>query len=51
DGKTLEELIKMVSSPGGTTIEGLKKLKEGDFEDTVKKALSAATNRAKELSE
>ncbi|MCK5235848.1 MAG: pyrroline-5-carboxylate reductase, partial [Deltaproteobacteria bacterium] len=49
DGKTLEELIKMVSSPGGTTIEGLKKLKEGDFEDTVKKALSAATNRAKEL--
>lgn len=48
--KSLEELIKMVTSPGGTTIEGLKKLKEADIKGTVEKAVSAATKRARELS-
>ncbi len=48
--KGLEELRKMVSSPGGTTIEGLKKLDEGRFRETVAAAVEAATRRARELS-
>jgi len=48
--KGLDELIKMVSSPGGTTIEGLKILRDGGLVTTVEKAVLAATARAKELS-
>lgn len=50
-GNSIDELIKMVSSKGGTTIAGLEKLREGDLEGTVKKACEACTNRAYELSE
>lgn len=47
---SLDELIRMVSSPGGTTVEGLKKLKEADLKGAVEKAVVAATRRARELS-
>lgn len=48
--KDLPELRRMVTSPGGTTIEGLKKLDEHGFKSIVIKAVEAATKRAKELS-
>lgn len=48
--KSLQELIDMVTSPGGTTIEGLKALRSGGFEDTINKAVKAATERSRELS-
>lgn len=49
-GNTIDELIKMVSSPGGTTLAGLDKLYEGSLTDTVKKCCESCTNRAYELS-
>lgn len=49
-GYSIDELIKMVSSPGGTTLAGLDKLYEGGFEDTVKKCCENCTKRAYELS-
>ena len=38
-----------VTSPGGTTIEGLKALEESSFRDAVMSAVLAATERSKEL--
>lgn len=49
-GYTIDELIKMVSSPGGTTLAGLDELYSGKLEDTVKKACESCTRRAYELS-
>ncbi len=49
-GYSIEELIKMVSSKGGTTIAGLEKLYDGGLEETAKKACEACTKRAYELS-
>ncbi|MBI4949306.1 MAG: pyrroline-5-carboxylate reductase [Deltaproteobacteria bacterium] len=48
--KDLPELRKMVTSPGGTTMQGMAKLEEAGFRDAVIKAVKAATKRAKELS-
>lgn len=48
-GMTVEQLIKQVSSPGGTTIAGLDKLYEGKLEETVKAACEGCTRRAYEL--
>lgn len=48
-GMTVEQLIKQVSSPGGTTIAGLDKLYEGNLEETVRSACKACTERAYEL--
>ncbi|MEE9614706.1 MAG: pyrroline-5-carboxylate reductase [Thermodesulfobacteriota bacterium] len=48
--KDLRELIDMVTSPGGTTIEGLKKLEDGKLRDAIAAAVEAATKRARELS-
>ncbi len=48
--KDLKELRKMVTSPGGTTIEGLKKLDESGFYDILIGAVRAASKRAEELS-
>ncbi|MBP1543036.1 MAG: pyrroline-5-carboxylate reductase [Oscillospiraceae bacterium] len=48
-GMTVDELIKQVSSPGGTTIAGLEKLYEGDITGDVQKACEACTGRAYEL--
>ncbi len=49
-GYTIDELIKMVSSPGGTTLAGLDELYSGDIAGTVKKACASCTKRAYELS-
>lgn len=49
-GYTLDELIRMVSSPGGTTLAGLDRLYEGNLTDTVKKCCESCTKRAYELS-
>lgn len=49
--KDLPELRRMVTSPGGTTMAGLKKLDEGGFCEIIEKAVEAAAKRAKELSE
>lgn len=48
-GMTVDELIKQVSSPGGTTVAGLEKLYEGDLTGDVKRACEACTKRAYEL--
>lgn len=49
-GFSIDELIKMVSSPGGTTLKGLDELYKGNLVDVVKNACQACTNRAYELS-
>lgn len=49
-GKTTQELIKQVSSPGGTTIEGLKVIENEGLRLILKKAVESAAIRAKELS-
>lgn len=49
-GKAPKELRRQVSSPGGTTIEGVKALEEGLFPQSIQKAVSAATARSKRLS-
>lgn len=48
-GMTVDELIKQVSSPGGTTLAGLDKLYEGKLTDVAKAACEACTKRAYEL--
>ncbi len=47
---SIEELIEMVCSPKGTTIEGMKILEDEGVQDSVKNALRAAFERAEELS-
>lgn len=49
-GMTIDELIKMVSSPGGTTLAGLDALYEGRLTDIVGDACDRCTKRAYELS-
>ena len=49
-GYTIDELIKMVSSPGGTTLAGLDKLYAGNLVDTVRNCCESCTTRAYELS-
>ena len=49
-GNTIDELIKMVSSPGGTTLAGLDRLYEGKLTDVVKNCCESCTKRAYELS-
>ena len=49
-GKSLDELIEMVSSKGGTTIAGLEKLREGGLCEAVDNCCKACTKRAYELS-
>lgn len=48
-GMELDELIKQVSSPGGTTLAGLQELYNGKLTDTVINACEACTKRAYEL--
>jgi len=49
-GKKPHQLIEDVCSPGGTTIEGLKKLEEGKVREALKKAVKAAAKRSRQLS-
>lgn len=48
--QTLSELRRMVASPGGTTVEGLKKLEEGGLNAVIMSAVEAAAARATEIS-
>ena len=45
-----DELIKMVASPGGTTLAAISSLEKDGFCDAVKRAMDACTARADELS-
>ena len=47
--KSLEELCKNVCSPGGSTIEGVKVLREDDLYKSVKNAALASYNRTLEM--
>ncbi len=48
-GRSPADLRRMVTSPGGTTAEALRKLEEGGFSDLLRQAVIAAYNRAREL--
>ena len=50
-GKHPEELKAMVTSPGGTTLAGLRVMEEHNFRAILKKAVLRAAARAKEMSE
>ncbi|MBW2560683.1 MAG: pyrroline-5-carboxylate reductase [Deltaproteobacteria bacterium] len=47
--RTPAQLTDMVTSPGGTTIEGIKALRAGKIEETLAAAVDAATRKSKEL--
>jgi len=47
--KSLAELRRMVTSPGGTTAEAVLQLEKGKFSELVMQAVSAAYNKAKGL--
>jgi len=49
EDKTPAQLTDMVTSPGGTTIEGIKALETGRIRETLSAAVEAATKRSKEL--
>ncbi|QAT49695.1 pyrroline-5-carboxylate reductase [Caproiciproducens sp. NJN-50] len=48
-GDTPDELIRKVSSRGGTTVAALDVLEKNHFEQTIDKAMRACTARAEEL--
>lgn len=48
-GHTPQELIQMVSSPGGTTLKALDVFYDKNFEDIIDEAMLACTHRAEEL--
>lgn len=48
-GRTIDELMTMVSSKGGTTIAGLEKLRENGLDKAVQECCRACTKRAYEL--
>lgn len=43
------ELIKVVASPGGTTVAALRRFAEAGFSDIVARAIHAAADRSREL--
>ncbi len=49
ESKDPETLVKSVCSPGGTTIEGVTKLREKDFDETVMSAVKASLDKDKKL--
>jgi len=49
-GNNLDELIRQISSPGGTTLAGLDRLYAGKLTDVVDDACTSCTKRAYELS-
>ena len=50
-GKTADELIRMVCSPGGTTLAAMKVFEDSDTAGIIDKAMDACTKRAYELAE
>lgn len=48
--KGLSELRRMVTSPGGTTEAGIRKLEDAGIRDIIMSAVQAAIDRARELS-
>lgn len=48
-GYSPEELIRMVSSPGGTTLKALEALREHGFEEAILDAMERCAARAEEL--
>ncbi len=48
-GMTADELVNMVSSPGGTTVAGREILENSDVKDILIKTVKKATQRSKEL--
>lgn len=48
-GKTPGELVDMICSPGGTTIEGVHKLRELGFENAVYKGIDAIIEKDKKI--
>lgn len=48
-GMQPHKLREMVTSPGGTTLAGLRKFEEKGFESIVSEALQSALNRGREL--
>ncbi|MFC1914815.1 pyrroline-5-carboxylate reductase [Chloroflexota bacterium] len=48
-GKSPVELRRMVTSPGGTTVEALDVFQKGKFAELVKQAVTAAYNKAESL--
>jgi pyrroline-5-carboxylate reductase len=50
-GRAPAELRREVTSPGGTTEQGLRVLDEGGFAELVGRALAAAARRARELAD
>lgn len=48
-GMSCDELIRMVASPGGTTLAALNSFENDDFSGAVKRAMKACTDRAFEL--
>ncbi len=50
-GQSPAELRRAVTSPGGTTAAALHVMQDGNFAELIEKAICAAANRARELSE
>ncbi|MCI8360969.1 MAG: pyrroline-5-carboxylate reductase [Clostridiales bacterium] len=48
-GRSVEELIRMVTSPNGTTEAGLKAMDQAGFDQAVERAVEAAEQRSVEL--
>lgn len=49
-GKTPDELIRAVCSPGGTTLKGMEQLEKGEFKAAVDSCIDECVKRAYELS-
>jgi len=48
-GMSADELVKIVSSPGGTTVAGRDILEKSDYKNIIIKTIKKATERSKEL--
>jgi len=48
-GLTPDELVKVVSSPGGTTVAGRELLEKSDYKKILHETIARATKRSKEL--
>lgn len=48
---SIEEQIRRVCSPGGTTLAAMQVLKEANFTDIITRAMEACTKRADEISD